>query len=59
MSDNAPEGDLRCEIAAFIADYRNAGSPPHQMQRAVLAAFPNANGSDYAVALGRANRQRS
>lgn len=51
--------DLLDAVVAFIATYRSAGLDAWGMQRAVLAAFPQANATDYARGLVEANRRRS
>lgn len=45
-------------LAVWIAAYPAAGRPAEAMLRAALETFPEATGSDYAVALIRANRAR-
>jgi len=45
-------------LAVWIAAYRAAGRPADQMLRTAQETFPEATGSDYAVALLRANRAR-
>ena len=47
------------EMARWIAAYRAAGHDPSTMLRSALAAFPDATGSMFAVALVRANRARA
>lgn len=46
------------QLAAYIAGYRLRVLPPAEMQRAALSAFPGSDASDYARALGLANRLR-
>ncbi len=49
---------IEADLADWIADYRRAGHDPAAMMRAALAAFPEATGSMFAVALIKANRAR-
>jgi hypothetical protein len=49
---------LHDTIADFIREYRTAELVPALMLQAVLAEFPDANESDFAIALATANRRR-
>lgn len=60
MADlQAIDVDLVGLIADFIARYRRAEAPPPTMLPAVLAQFPGASESHYALGICLANRLRA
>lgn len=59
MNDAYPPAILLDAMALWIAAYRAGGNPAEDMLRTALEVFPEAQGSDYAVALIRANRARA